>query len=278
MKRRIHAAAALTIAAAALSAQPILAQETAAQPDRITVPFSDPARPKTVKIHLLHGNVTVRGYEGNQVIIDGTPSSRRGRREEAPPGMRRIPMNSSGLEAEEENNVVRIGASAMSDYVDLNVQVPRATALQVKLTNSRELIIENVEGEIEAHNTNGKVTLNNVAGSVVAHSLNGGIVVNLVRVQNDKPMSFSTLNGNIDVTLPADIKARLKFKSQNGDVFTDFDLKTEAPVKPTVEESRSEGRGRYRISVDRSVYGTVNGGGPEISFTTMNGRIFVRKK
>jgi hypothetical protein len=250
------------------------AQDT---PDRLTVPFSDPARPRTVKVSLLNGSVQVRGYDGKDVVIEGSPGKGSEGRE-APQGMRRIPMRSTGLEAEEENNVIRISAAAHSRYVDLSIQVPRGTSLQLRSVNSKEMLVENVDGDIEANCTNGRVTLNNVSGSVVAHSLNGGVFVTLNQVRGDKPMSFSTMNGNIDVTLPADIKARMKFKSDHGEVFTDFDVKTEPSPTPAVEESRSERRGKYRISVDRAVYGTVNGGGPEMSFTTVNGRIYVRKK
>src|SRR5688572_26200439 len=89
----------------------------AQEPDRLTVPFSDPARPKTVRISLLHGSITVRGYEGREVIVEGSPG-RGERRGDAPQGMRRIPMHSSGLEAEEENNVIRINASSASRHVD----------------------------------------------------------------------------------------------------------------------------------------------------------------
>jgi hypothetical protein len=249
----------------------------AQEPDRLTVPFSDPARPKTVRVSLLNGSITVKGHEGRDVIVEGTPG-RNERRGEAPAGMRRIPMNSTGLEAEEENNVVRINASSISRYVELTVLVPRGTSLQLRSTNSREMVVENVEGDIEANCTNGRVRLVNVSGSVVAHSLNGGILATLDRVSGNKPMSFSTLNGDIDVTLPADVKARMKFKTDHGEVFTDFEVKTEPAPKPSVEESREGNRGRYRISSDRAVYGTVNGGGPEISFTSLNGKIYVRKK
>jgi hypothetical protein len=253
-----------------------IAQE--APPDRLTVPFSDPARPRMVRISLLHGSIQVKGYDGKDVIVEGSPGQSTERRGEVPQGMRRIPMYSTGLEAEEENNVVRVSAGAQSRYVDLSVQVPRGTSLQLKSVNSKQITVENVDGDIEANCTNGRVVLTNVSGSVVAHSLNGGITATLDRVRGDKPMSFSTLNGNIDVTLPADVKARLKFKVDNGEVFTDFDMKTEAPSKATVEEPKTERRGRYRISVDRTVYGTVNGGGAEISFTSLNGRVYLRKK
>lgn len=264
----------LNIAIAAAVCGAGFAQDT---PDRLTVPFSDAARPRMVKISLIHGNIQVKGYDGKDVIVEGSPgTSSEGR--QPPAGMRRIPMRSTGLEAEEENNVIRISTSSHSRYVDLSVQVPRGTSLQLRAVNSRQISVENVDGDIEANCTNGKVALTNVSGSVVAHSQNGGITASLNQVRTDKPMSFSSMNGNIDVTLPADVKARMKFKADNGDVFTDFEVKTEPAPKPAqVEETRSGG-GKYRVSVDRAVYGTVNGGGPEISFTTVNGRVYVRKK
>jgi hypothetical protein len=247
-------------------------------PDRLTIPFSDPARPKTVRVSLLHGSIQVKGYDGKDVIVEGSPGRSKEERDAAPQGMRRIPMHSTGLEAEEENNVIKISSSALSRYVELSVQVPRGTSLQLKSVNSREITVDDVDGDIEANNTNGRVTLRNVSGSVVAHALNGALTATFDRITGDKPMSFSTLNGNVDVTLPADVKARMKFKADNGEVFTDFDVKTEPAPKPTVEESRSGDKGRYRIRTDRTVYAVVNGGGREISFTTLNGRIYVRKK
>jgi DUF4097 and DUF4098 domain-containing protein YvlB len=223
----------------------------------------------------MQGNVTVRGYDGSEVVIESSGGQSR-RQGQAPPGMRRIP-TSGGVEAVEENNTIRISTDGPMSHVNLNVQVPRATSVQVRGLNSA-VIVEGVEGEVEAHSTNGKVSVTNVVGPVVAHSLNGGIVATITRLTEPKPMSFSTLNGNIDVTLPADIRARMKFKSDNGEVFTDFDVKPETSPKPVVQDNREGGRGRYRVSVDRTTYATSNGGGPDISFTTMNGQIYVRRK
>jgi len=47
--------------------------------------------------------------------------------------------------------------------------------------------------------------------------------------------------------------------------------------KPVVEDSRNK-NGKYRIVVDRAVTGTINGGGPEYTFQTMNGNILIHKK
>jgi hypothetical protein len=91
-------------------------------------------------------------------------------------------------------------------------------------------------------------------------------------------MSFSSLNGKVDVTLPSDAKARLRLKTTNGAVYSDFDVKMEPDAsKPVVEDGRGQG-GKYRIRMDRGVYGSINGGGPEYSFQTMNGSILIHKK
>ena len=78
--------------------------------------------------------------------------------------------------------------------------------------------------------------------------------------------------------MPADTKARLRLKSDNGSIYSDFDVKLEPDSsKPVVEDSRGKD-GKYKISVDKAVTGTINGGGPEYTFQTMNGNILIHKK
>ncbi len=105
----------------------------------------------------------------------------------------------------------------------------------------------------------------------------GGSRCRLDHVTPNKTMSFSTMNGTIDVTLPADVKANLKLKTDNGDIFTDFDVKIEGSHPPEVDDQRKNG-GRYRVKVDKTMYGTINGGGPEMQFVTYNGNILIHKK
>jgi DUF4097 and DUF4098 domain-containing protein YvlB len=137
--------------------------------------------------------------------------------------------------------------------------------------------VENVNGEIEVENMNGEVKLANVGGTVVANSTNGSINAVLNKVNPDKPLSFATFHGDIDITLPADIKATLKIKSTQGEVFSDFDIALKSvPVKP--EETASKEGGKYRIELDRSVYGTINGGGAELKLQNFSGDIYIRKK
>ena len=128
--------------------------------------------------------------------------------------------------------------------------------------------------DIEVDATNGKAVLTNVSGSAVAHSLNGGVIATFVRVAPDKAMSFSSLNGDINVTLPSDTRARLKMKTDNGELHTDFDVQLERTAPRVTEEKEY---GRHRIKQDHTTYGTINGGGPEMEFTSFNGNIYIRK-
>ena len=125
---------------------------------------------------------------------------------------------------------------------------------------------------------NGPITLTDVAGSVVAHSMNGRVVATMLQVTNQKPMAFTSMNGSVDVTLPSSAKANLRLRSDRGDIYTDFDVQLQPQVAktPTVQDSRTRG-GRFRLEVDNSISGTINGGGAEIKFQNFNGNIYIRK-
>ncbi len=276
MKRfRIVFAAAMLVAAAV----PMRAQE------RVTVPFDNNTMPRKLVVDTMMGNVTVTGYDGQEVVVEVSGEAarqvarQRNNREDIPEGFTRIGPSRAGLDVTEENNTVRIRNGGFPASGNYNIQVPRETSVSVKTLTGKEVRISNVSGEIEVENMNGEVTIENVSGSVVAHSMNGKIVASLNSVMPDKPMSFSTMNGTIDVTLPADIKANVKMKSQNGEMYSDFDIKLDNAAKgqPQVEDNRANG-GRYRVRTDNSTAGTINGGGPEIQFTTFNGNILIRKK
>lgn len=267
------------VCAVFLAVAAVPGQEPAA--DRVTVPFSDPSRPRTVKVSTMNGGIAVRASSGNEVILESRGGQRHvSRRGEAPDpkaqGLRRIDTPNAGLRAEEQDNVVTISAGAMGHNADLTLQVPANAALQLKTLNG-DISVEGVSGEVDANALSGKITLNNVAGAVVAHSLNRDVSAVLTQAPAGKPMSFTSLNGSIDVTLPPDTKARLKMKTNGGDIYSDFDINMEAASKPATTDDRKAG-GKYRVHTESTMYGTINGGGPEITLTTFRGNIYLRKK
>jgi len=228
-----------------------------------------------VNIEVFNGSITVRAYNGNDAVVEasGRASSRRSHPDSVPPGMHQIGPGRSGLDITEENNIVNIRAGVMGSS-DVTVQVPTQTSLKLRSLNGGRIVVEGVSGEIDAQNMNGAVTITNVSGSVLANSMNGKVTVSLDKVTPNKTMSFSSMNGTIDVTLPADIKANLKMKSDNGDIWSDFDIKLGASQPPKVEDRD----GRHRVHIDRTMVGTINGGGPEMSFVTYNGNVVIHKK
>lgn len=253
----------------------------AAAQDKVTVPLTNPAQPATIKTNMVSGSITVTAGSGRDIVVstsDGEAGRRAARdRDTPPPGMTRIG-GRPGLDIEEDHNVVTISTGLFATHGNVTIEVPVNTNLELRTVNGATIDVTGVNGDLEIENTNGSIKLTNVSGSVVAHTLNGAVTVSMDRITGNKPMSFTSMNGKVDVTLPADTKARLRLKSDNGNIYSDFDVKLEPDAnKPVVDDTRSQ-NGKYKISVDKAVTGTINGGGPEYTFQTMNGNILIHKK
>ncbi|HEY3043283.1 MAG TPA: DUF4097 family beta strand repeat-containing protein [Vicinamibacterales bacterium] len=293
--------------------------------NRLTVPFSDPSRPGTVNVSLFQGGITVRASTGRDVIVTSSDARVSNSREQPSgkgAGLRRL-SQPAGLSVTEENNVMTISSGRLLGGGDVDVQVPARTNLKLSTVNGDQIVVERIEGDIEVTAVNGSIMLTDVAGAAVVHSTNGEVKVTLRQVTAQKPMSFTSFNGDVDVTLPPNTKANLKMRTDHGEVLTDFDVKLEqrpatsstgfapfpplAPLPPlpplpplaagadsserearererqTAERERQAaqrargGRGGRRIELDSSIYGTVNGGGPEFELRTFNGNIYLRK-
>src|ERR1017187_3380911 len=105
---------------------------------------------------------------------------------------------------------------------ELVISVPPDTSLKLRNLNGA-IAVEGVKGELDVNSNNGRITLTNVSGSVLANTLNGALTVTMDSVDPNKPLSFSSLNGTIDVPLPADFKANVKLRTDHGEIYSDFD-------------------------------------------------------
>jgi hypothetical protein len=243
--------------------------------DRIPVALSDPSRPARVKVSLVNGGITVKAYEGKEVVVEARVRNRENSRNEG--GPKRLTISSTGLSVEEENNEVNINTDSYMHAIDVTVSVPVHTSLKLRAVNDGDIVVTGVDGELDVDDINGSVTLNNIAGSAVAHALNGHLYATFTKVDPQKAMAFSSLNGDVDVTFPADLKANVSIRSDQGDVFSDFDIPLKAASsQPVVEDGRGHG-GKYRVKIDKTIHGTINGGGPEIQFRNFQGKIYIRK-
>ncbi len=372
MRKRIATAAILALFAAGTCGWAV-AQAKEEPPDRAVVPLTSPGKPAKVEVSVMRGSITVKAYEGKDVIVEArvrekalsnymaqayatglpyvavapptkpaapapppppTPvvrgqalserqikemeealkraeamqtkaladqevlakkvtgyaravdlygdhmadaKERREEKSKKTAGMKQLSGVSSGLEIEERDNVVEIRTESWKAATDLVIQVPVATSLEIRSSMDGVVVVEGVGGEIDINNINGPVTLKNVSGNTLVHTVNGDIEAVLSRVAADKPLSFSSMSGDIDVTLPADVKASLKMKTDQGEIYTDFDVTMTRTATRTEAAEKTE-QGKFRIAFDKSLVGQVNGGGREISFNTFSGDIYIRKK
>lgn len=284
MNKQLQQVRAFGAVLALFGAAALFAPETRAQSggDKISVNLSDPARPAFVKAGMVNGGITVKAYDGKEVIVEAHERNRERSggsdlSTSNEKGPHRITIATTGLTVEEENNEVRVSTDSYARAIDLTIMVPTHTSLKLRAVNDGDITVTGVDGEIDVDDVNGAVTLNNISGSAVAHALNEHVHVTFVKVNPQKPMAFSSLNGDIDVTFPADVKANVSIRSDRGDVFSDFDVQLQATApKQEVEDGRQHG-GKYRVKIDKTVRGTINGGGPEYQFTNFNGQIYIRK-
>jgi hypothetical protein len=260
--------------------QPARPASAPGQAERIAVPLSDPAKPARLEVALLGGSITVRGHEGREVSVEVRT---RPDEDEKPcrgcdrSGLTRLANTASGLVIEEQDNRVKIKSQLSNREIDIVVTVPTRTSLKLSVVNDGDIVVTGVDGELEVQNTNGAVTMTDVAGTVVAHALNDDLKVSMTRI-DAKPMSFSSLNGDIDVTLPADARVNVKMESGMGDIESDFAVEMlPASATQKVEDKRGQG-GALRIVVDKAMVGRINGGGPEMTFKNFNGDIRIRKR
>lgn len=244
--------------------------------EQIAVPLSKPGEPGTLDISIVRGSISVSGYDGQEVLIKyGGNLEEDEEQEVTQDGLRRISSNAVGFEVSEDDNEVEVSGSSPMKDIDFEVTVPRNFSLNLSTVNGGEIVVKNVTGEMEISNVNGEVTLRNVGGSALVNTVNGDIEATFDSVTPDKPMAFSNLNGDIDVTLPANTKMTAKMKSEWGEVYTDFEM----DIRRTgTEDVRSTDDGVYKISINNWMYGTINGGGPEYLFKSMRGDIYIRKK
>ncbi len=249
-----------------------------AQTEEIRIPFSSPGTPGAVEVNLMTGRVRVEGYQGTDVHIVAKGDGVRKASKNTPgrEGLRRLPAGGGGFRAEEKDNVLRIQASALAGEVDLDLRIPMSSSLKVRCVNCDYIRVNNTSGDLELENINGTIEAMNVAGAVLAHSLNSKLKVAMRAVEQGKPLAFSSMNGEVDITLPATAKADVIIENFNGEVLTDFDME----LQPNTEREERDQRGRggaYQLNLTRNLRGTINGGGTQIRLKNHNGDILLRK-
>lgn len=142
--------------------------------------------------------------------------------------------------------------------VEYTLTVPRFASVDgVELVNG-DLLIDGVEGSVDADTVNGNIVVRGASGEIELETVNGGIELELGAAVSDE-ISLSSVNGTIDLFVTG--SAEIRAETVNGRISNDFGIEVK--------------KGKY---VGSSMNGAIGGGGPVIDLETVNGRIHVSSR
>lgn len=222
-----------------------------------SVKLSAPDKPATLKIDIIWAKIDLTGTDGDTVTVTSVTGDNDGQQSRGD-GLRRLDDEVS-FDLVERDNVVSLKITGGNTPV-LKITVPRAIALDFK-AQAAELRVQNLTGDIEIHNGNGRVLLEDISGAAVVNS--GLSTVHAVyATAPTKLIAITSMDGEVDLRVPAKTQANVRLHTGGASILTDFDKKSLKTKKET---------GGKVIS------GQLNGGGVDISINTMNGKITLRK-
>lgn len=245
----------------------------------------------TLALYNLEGNVTIEGYDGNEVKIDIKKTISAKTESILKEGKRDFKLN---FDQKPDSLTVYVAApwdtrpnqnykkedwknrKPVEYNVELNftVKVPKSLNVRASTVNGDEMIVRNVAGQLHVNNVNGGIEIVDAQATTKAHTVNGNITVNYLK-NPTAASSYHTINGKIDVTYKSDLLADLSFKSMNGEYFTDFENYEILQSEVEPNKSKSGGGTKFKISSKSPI--RIGNGGTKLKFETLNGNIYIRR-
>lgn len=243
--------------------------------DRLVIPLSNPGEAGFLKVGGFNCCLNVIGYSGQDVIIEtSTEVNDPNKISHLENGLKRINASNMRIEAEEKDNLVEVSTGMGKARIYIKIKVPRNFSVELTSTFDGDINISDVYGEINANNYNGPIMIHNAKSSISASTLSGGIFVHFKEINPEASMTFSAMEGNIDIELPANTNADLKLKNSNGHVYTNFELKIAGDEKIKTKSTED----LQMFLAEETLLTKLNDGGPLFSFTNYFGDIIIRKE
>lgn len=143
--------------------------------------------------------------------------------------------------------------------VEYTLTVPHGARLdKIDLVNGN-LDTDGLTGDLRGSLVNGSVKAHAVRGGTELSTVNGRVELTVDESDLKKPISLSSVNGSLVLSLPPDVNAKLNASSVTGGISSDFQIAV---------------RGWF---VGHSLEGELGHGGPEVRLSDVNGRISIRR-
>jgi DUF4097 and DUF4098 domain-containing protein YvlB len=205
-----------------------------------------------VAIQNLYGDVRITAWDRDDVLVEATKhSSDAGRLDE----VRIVVDASSGMVS--IRTLYTGGDAGNAARVEYRIMVPRGANLEnVNLVNGG-LSLSGMTGPVKASSVNGNIIAQRMEGQVELSTVNGFLDAGFQRIGKCHPISLSSVNGSIKVSLPSGAGAYVSALNLSGGIDADFGRSWRAP-------------GGHRLEA------AVNGGGTQIRVHNVNGGISIR--
>ena len=171
-----------------------------------------------------------------------------------------IPKNVS-IQANSSNGNIELGKGLSGD-IDFN-------------SSNGKISVDVLDGEFRIRTSNGSIHMINSKGPGIAETSNGKI--NFIASQAVGNLSLITSNGSINADLTELTGDKYLFRTSNSHVT--IRISEGAGFTLNGKTSNGEITTDYILQEDgKTIFGTVNGGGPSIDIQTSNGNITLQKK
>lgn len=142
--------------------------------------------------------------------------------------------------------------------VEFTILLPSGVKLDASTVNGA-LGVAGATAAVKARTVNGSIDAASTSGPVSAKTVNGGIRVRAGSI-GAGPVEYETVNGSIALDLPDGLNADISMRTVNGSITSeDFPITVQGRIDR------------------RHLDGKIGKGGPEMSVSTVNGSIRLRK-
>lgn len=210
-----------------------------------------------VKVSGINGSVAVETWDSDKAEINvAIRASDREAMERRPLIIEDTP-NSLTIRVIDDKEGRKWGGDRGRVHHEVRLKLPRSINLRVSSVNGR-VNVGQIAGEVAVGSVNGRVEVAQAGTATEIGSINGRTSISLMRI-GEGGLRVSSINGGVEIGLPAGTNANLDVRSVNGGVDSDL------PITVVGEMKRGELRG------------TIGSGGPQITITSVNGGVLLRR-
>jgi hypothetical protein len=259
----------------------IAAAATVSEQKNWTQTYAVSAAAPRLLIRNIWGNVTVRSGAAREIVI--TVDERRSASTQA---MLEQSKQLLFLDVRADANSVAMTVEGPKDSrsrsdrcsgcrleYQFEVFVPPGTQVDVGTVTDGRVDVAVKNGTVDAANVNGPVAVAGLDDCANIRSVNGALDVSFARAPSSE-CSLETLNGEINLELPATANLNAVLNVTHGNIESEFDVEPIA-LPAQIEKTQHEDHFGYRI--ERGAGIRIGAGGPTFNIASLNGDVLIRK-